>query len=296
MMTFGRNFRRFSLTLASLCAAASPAWAQAAPGDQRVDRDQLQEPVYKQPAAAANATENAAAQSAETEHPLIPALKMAYSSMEACRQIKDYSATMVKRERINDKLGDFEYMFIKVRHEPFSAYTYFLAPESLKGQEAIYVEGRNDGNLLGHGVGIRKIAGTVALKPTSMLAMQGQRYPITEIGVYNLTKRLIEVGENDKQYGECDVKFFKGAKINGRVCTCIQVVHPVPRRNFMYHMARVFLDDELNVPIRFEAYDWPATPGSQAPLIEEYTYVNLKVNNNFTDADWDVNNPNYKFR
>ncbi|MBI1903218.1 MAG: DUF1571 domain-containing protein, partial [Planctomycetia bacterium] len=31
-------------------------------------------------------------------------------------------------------------------------------------------------------------------------------------------------------------------------------------------------------------------------LTEEYTYLKIKVNNGFTDADFDVKNPNYKFR
>ena len=30
--------------------------------------------------------------------------------------------------------------------------------------------------------------------------------------------------------------------------------------------------------------------------MEEYTYLNLKLNNGFTDADFDVKNPSYKFR
>ena len=66
-------------------------------------------------------------------------------------------------------------------------------------------------------MGIKKIAGTVPLQPTGTMAMSGQRYPITEIGILNLTKRLIEVGEQDKNFGECEVKFYKGAKINNRV-------------------------------------------------------------------------------
>jgi hypothetical protein len=173
---------------------------------------------------------------------------------------------------------------------------YFLGPERLRGQEAIYVEGKNNGNLLGHGVGIRKIAGTVPLQPTGALAMAGQRYPITEIGFLNLTKRLIDVANQDKQFGECEVKFFQGAKINKRSATCIQVVHPVPRKNFRFHKALVFVDDELNIPVRYEAYEWPATPGGPPQLIEEYTYTDTKLNNGFTDADFDENNPQYHFR
>ena len=47
---------------------------------------------------------------------------------------------------------------------------------------------------------LRGKIGTVQILPTSAIAMQGQRYPITELGIANLTKRLIEVGEHDKQF------------------------------------------------------------------------------------------------
>jgi len=158
-------------------------------------------------------------------------------------------------------------MFAKIRQQPFSVYLYFLGPDSVKGQEVIYVAGQNDGNMLAHaGSGVRAMVGTVSLKPQSMLAMQGNRYPVTEIGVENLAKRLVEVAEHDKQFGECDVNFYPNAKVNGRVCTCVQVVHPVPRRNFRFHQARVFIDDEYTIPIRYEAYDWPHEEGGQPVL------------------------------
>ena len=169
---------------------------------------------------------------------------------------------MAKRERIGGKLLDYEYMFVKLRQKPFSVYMYFLGPADVKGQEVIYVEGQNNGNMWAHGVGIKNtMFGTVSLKPDGPVAMQNQRYPLTELGILNMTRRLVEVGEDNKHYGECEVKFYEGAKINGRVCTCIEVVHPVPRRNFVFHLARIFVDKELNLPIRYESYDWPKEPG-----------------------------------
>jgi hypothetical protein len=231
------------------------------------------------------------------QHPLQPALELAQRGLSQLRStIKDYSCTMVKRERIDGKLNDHEYMFAKVRHEPFSVYLYFLSPDSVKGQEVIYVDGRNDGNMFAHaGSGVRAMVGTVTLKPNGALAMQGNRYPVTELGVENLAKRLVEVAEHDKQFGECEVNFYPNAKVNGRVCTCVQVVHPVPRRNFRFHLARVFIDDEYLIPVRYEAYDWPQEQGGQPVLMEEYTYMNVKVNNGFTDADFDPKNSAYKF-
>jgi hypothetical protein len=232
------------------------------------------------------------------QHPLEPALEMAYKTKQnIIANVKDYSATVVKHERIDGKLGDPEYALIKVRQQPFSVYMYFMAPNNLAGQECMYVDGANGGNMYAHAAPgtLRGKFGTVSLAPTSAMAMKDQRYPITEIGVANLTKRLIEVGEHDKQYGECDVKFFQGAKVNGRVCTMIQVTHPVPRRNFLFNVARIYLDDQLQLPIRYEAYEWPEKAGEAPVLLEEYTYMNLQVNQGFTDADFDVHNPNYKF-
>lgn len=230
-------------------------------------------------------------------HPLDPVLKMAYGGLEAMdKSVRDYTATLVKRERINGKLGEYKYMFVKIRHKPFSVYLYFLGPEKVRGREVIYVEGQNHGKLVAHEAsGISALVPRVKLDPNSDLAMSGEKYPITKIGIRNLTKELVEVGEQDKRHGECEVKFFKGAKVQDRVCTCLQVVHPVPRKHFRFHLARVYIDDEHQVPIRYESYLWPQEAGGTPPLEEEYTYMKLKFNVGLKDSDFDPDNPNYKF-
>jgi hypothetical protein len=52
----------------------------------------------------------------------------------------------------------------------------------------------------------------------------------------------------------------------------------------------------MQLPIRYEAYDWPAAGTNQPPLNEEYTFLNVKVNNGFTDADFSTANPSYGFK
>jgi hypothetical protein len=265
-------------------------------GSQSAARAPLKVAERSEGAAAARSVAPQLAPAQADEHPLMPALRWAYTGLDNIEKIQDYSATLAKRERIGGKLLDYQYIFVKVRQKPFSVYMNFLAPSDVKGQEVVYVAGRNKGNMLAHGVGFQKVFGTVPLAPTGQVAMRNQRYPLTELGILNLTRRLVEVGEHDKNYGECEVKFYEGAKINKRVCTCIEVAHPIARRNFLFHLARIFVDKELNVPIRYEAYDWPKDPSTPAPLMEEYTYLNLKLNNGFTDADFDVRNPAYRFR
>jgi hypothetical protein len=232
------------------------------------------------------------------EHPLMPAIRMAFAAKANIDQnIHDYTCTMIKRERVDGKLTDPNYMFCKVRQQPFSVYLYFLKPADAYGREVIYVAGANNGNLLAHeGQGLKSKFGMVSIAPTGAMAMEGNRYPITELGVGNLTNRLIQVAEQDSKYGECEVQFRKNAKVNDRVCTIIEVTHPVPRRNFLFYKAVVYLDDQLNVPIRYEAYSWPKTLGGPAVLDEEYTYLNLKLNVGLTNADFDSRNPSYHFK
>jgi hypothetical protein len=161
------------------------------------------------------------------------------------------------------------------------------------------VENKNEGKLLAReGSGIKRSLGVFRLTPTGFIAMQGQKYPITELGIRNLTARLIEVAENDMKFGECQVEWTMntqiGQDVNARKVTCLEVTHPVARKEFRFHKARVYIDDKWKVPIRYEAYLWP-TAGGQPVLDEEYTYVNFKFNNGFTDEDFDESNKEYGF-
>ena len=58
---------------------------------------------------------------------------------------------------------------------------------------------------------------------------------------------------------------------------------------------KCFIDKELNIPVRYAAYDWPAAPGEEPPLMEEYVYVNVKLNVGLSDEDFDPANQAYKF-
>lgn len=241
---------------------------------------------------------------AKPPHPLDRAINVAESGLDNMRtNVFDYTALMVKRERVNGKLGDVEYMRIKVRndretaagHTPLSIYMSFLKPKAVKGREVIWVNGENDGKLMVHegsGVGSFK---TFHLDPTGWLAMKGNRYPISEAGLENLIVRLIEKASRDRAAGDCVVNYREGAKINGRSCSMIEVVHAEQRAPYEFHKAQVFIDDELQLPVRYASYGWPAQAGGKPVLMEEYTYVEVELNVGLTDEDFDPNNSEYRF-
>ncbi|WP_419194638.1 DUF1571 domain-containing protein [Novipirellula herctigrandis] len=285
--------RQFCALLGSIAATGSsiPLFAE--------DRE-FAEPVHR----VANATSVTPKQ---MTHPLDRALEMARDGLESCRkQIDDYTAILVKRERVGSSLGGHEFMFAKVRNrkvhngqivQPLSVYLNFLKPSSVKGREVIFVENQNDGNIIAHEGGFKgKFLPTVSIPPDGMLAMRGQRYPMTEIGVENLIVKLIERGEQAKHTPGVKCEFRKNAKIKGRTCTVLHVTQPIKTpQGAEFHQAEVFMDDVVNVPIRYVAYDWPQKPGGPLNVLEEYTYLDIKVNVGLTDADFNPHNDEYNF-
>lgn len=281
-----------ALGLSSLTAALSFGQEQ---GD-------LKEPVFR----VAKALPNAQGAPGDS-HPLDPGMKLAHETLALVqRDLVDYTCTIVKRESVNGKLGGHEFMEAKIRNRkivdgklvtPLSVYLKFIKPEAMKGREVIWVEGKNNNKMRAHeGGAAGKFLPTVWLDPHGILAMRGQLHPITDIGIENLVVKLIERGERERKHPECEVEFKPGAKINGRVCTVLQVRHPIQRPHFEFHLAQIFIDDETKLPVRYAAYHWPTDPNDKmGPVIEEYTYLDVKLNPGLVDADFDPENPNYNF-
>jgi hypothetical protein len=274
-------------------------------GQEPMPKDSaLKEPVYRVSKA------DLPTAPAGERHPLDPALDMARDALALIqRDIVDYTATIVKRERIKQVLGEYEFMEAKIRNRkvvdgkvvvPLSVYLKFVKPAAVVGREVVWVEGQNNNKLRAHEGGIKgKLLPTVWLDPDSAIAMHGNLHPIYDIGIENLVEKLIERGEREKKYSECEVTFTPGAKINGRVCTVLRVVHPIQRPHFEFHKAEIFIDEEMKIPVRYAAFYWPTAGETELPVLEEYTYLNVKLglvgSPLLQDADFDSENPNYKF-
>lgn len=225
-------------------------------------------------------------------HPLEQPIKIVTASLEKMKQIGDYEADLTKKEIVGKRAITHQ-MRIKIRHEPFSVYLYFKDPS--KGREVLYVEGQNDGHLLAHDVGIKSLIGTVPLLPTSALAMEDNRYPITKIGLVRSTEELIKQWKAESKFGETEVKYYPEAKIDNIACKVIESTHPRPRKQFQFKKTRFWIDSKTNLPIRIEHFGFPKDPKAKPPLVAQYTYRNIKTNLGLTDRDFDKKNPRYNF-
>ena len=239
-------------------------------------------------------------------HPLVPAMQLAGESYVFLRdQVSDYSCAIVKQERIDGRLKPMEFLSAKVRHQRVvngrqaqraSIYLRFLGPEDMADREVLWVEGTNGGKMVVRRGGTRFQYLTLELDPAGDAALQYSRYPTSESGMINMVRKLIDVGTADMQYGECEVQIFEDVKVDNRPCKCVQVIHPQRRSVFLFNIVRIFIDDEVPVPIRYEAYDWPASDSEPPPLIEEYTFRNIRLNVGFSDSEFQRNYSEYKFR
>lgn len=261
--------------------------SKAATGDEPPEiGDQVDQPIFNAPG--------------EIPHPVTKVIQIAEQARSYLdRKVNDYSGAIVTRQVINGSLSPYQKMVFKIRHKndasPFSMYAKFVEPQRVEGRELMFVDGRFDNQLIVRRGGVRLASLTTAVDPTSPLAATEGDMPVTEVGLKDLLARYLEVAESELSETNIEVRYFKNAKIDGRLCTQIRLVHPNHEEGLTYYWADMFIDQEWKVPVRFAAYDWPSTEGAEPPLLEEVTFVDLRINTGLTDADFDVKSNQYKF-
>lgn len=222
--------------------------------------------------------------------------KRAIASCQArLEEVQDYTCVFYKRERLADgRMTSQHIMEMKARTSPRSIYFKFLQPKA--GREAIWVDGQYKNKALVHDVGLGKLlVGTLRLDPNSAMAMEDCRHPITSAGLDHLIQEVATRWEAELHPGEAEVTIQSNAQVGDRPCTLIESVHPEPHPDYLFHRVNLYIDQELNLPIRFEAYDWPSQPGGLPELVEEYSFMDLKLNTGLEDQDFDPGNRSYSF-
>jgi hypothetical protein len=224
-------------------------------------------------------------------HDLAPPLRLASETLQRLDEVKDYSATFFKHENVRG--GQVIHnMNLKVREKPFSVYLGFVKPHT--GREVIYVAGQSGGNLLAHGTGIEKVAGTLSIAPNSARALEESRYPITQIGMRNMVTALATQWGTDLKYDDLQVKYYANAKVGNVSCRVYESTQP-KRRKGVFYRSRLYITHKTELPVRVEQFGFPTGTGVRPPMIEQYTYMDLKTNIGLRDIDFSTSNPSYDY-
>jgi len=220
-------------------------------------------------------------------------------------EIESYSCLLIKRERIDGELSPHQYVWMKVREQqqpddgepiPFGIYLKYLKPRSVAGREVLFVEGQRSGDMLVRKGGVFTPYVTVRLNPFGSQARQASRYAITQSGLRFLIQELRSRIASEIEFAHCEVREYADAKLDGRPCRHIVVQHDERHPELNFSSARVFLDEELDLPVYFAAYGWPEKEGQSPPLLEEFLFTKIQLNPRFTAKDFQEENDAYGFQ
>jgi hypothetical protein len=218
--------------------------------------------------------------------------------------LDDYTVRFIKQDRdTNGVLTEQAEMLMKVQTRlrgdredaPLRAYIQFVAPESKKGREIIWGEDLNDGKLCVHETGLLGLK-RLNLEPTGFLAMQGQRYPISHLGMVSLVEKLIERGERDRDNPNITITIVPDYPLGDVNAELLQIKCSKPRGGEDdFSSADVVIDRARMLVLMFRSFGWPEKEGDEIPLLESYTYHDVEINVGLTDEDFDPDNPKYNF-
>ncbi len=209
--------------------------------------------------------------------------------------VESYTATFRKQERINGTLGPEQTLAMKVRHNPFAIYFKFLAPQ--EGKEVVYAEGHHENKVIAHTSGVaRLLVPRLAVPPTHPLALADSRHAVTEAGLANLTKKLIDFRRMDLEDAEAMTILDRTTDLNGRSWLRSIHIHPHDHSDRPFARVEVLYDPETRIPLQISNYERPAPDHSGDLLLaERYIYENLDLDADLTALDFDPANPEYAF-
>lgn len=202
--------------------------------------------------------------------------------------VKDYTATFHKQERVKGELLPAETVLVKFR-KPFSVYMRWTSGD-FAGREIVFVKGWNDDKIRAHQGSFPDI--TVNLKPDSALAMRGNRHPIYDLGFGEAIGHIVRGARLSERRPQDGVLYIDHGEstVYGVRAHCIEAVAPKKKVSPYYsHRAKICIDQKTKMPARITIWD------DENQLIEDYGYENTRLNVGLTDADFDPANSNYNF-
>jgi len=201
--------------------------------------------------------------------------------------IRDVTADLMRQERVGDRLQEPETIHWIQRVKPHSLHLTWTGVR-LNGREVVYVAGANDDKVLVRLPGwLGRRAGTQKLSPTSSAVTSGSRYSITVVGYDALVKRIVENYDAAARRNTLAVVDYGIQKdLNGCETHGFKVVLDHPgQQHGDYHTMIFWIDVTCGLPIRFVGID------KDGALLEDYLWLNLKINQGLTDEDFVIGNP-----
>jgi hypothetical protein len=203
------------------------------------------------------------------------------------REVKGYTCTFQKQERIDKKLHPSEIIAVTFRQDPHSVLFRWKQGARL-AEAAIYVEGENkqkdkDGNLksfmVAHPAGILGRLGPVARDPDSEDSRKSGRFTLPEFGIEKGTQRTLASWKEAHNKGELHVEFLGETKLKeagNRTCYKLRrTKYAEPEEDGVTELT-IYIDKETWLQVG------SVLKGNDDQYIAQYYFRDIKLNPEFT--------------
>ena len=210
-------------------------------------------------------------------------LSLIRESLEIIDTIHDYQAIFYKHERVNGRLFPEEKIFMKWM-APQYIYMRFEQGEQ-KGQELIYVQGRND-DLMTVSPGGAMGMMTLDIATDSDMALKKNRHTVPEVGIGPNISLVLTTLEVDLQNPASTVwvEYTDSVTFNREECHLICM-----HKSSYAALSEVYIYRDTKLPAGFISYD------ENGELLESYRYVDIQTNVGLDEYDFDPSNEAYDF-
>jgi len=223
----------------------------------------------------------------EQVDPLEQPLKWLYQARTEHGQIRDYTTTFIRQERVQGRLLEQNIIALKVRTVPFSVNMRWLAPAEYAGQKVLYVRGSNRNQMrVKSAKPLQKIAGFVSINLDDPRAMQHSRHTVDELGIGNVIEQTIKIMEQERSVGKTQVRIAEYTYSN-QPCHRIEFVRSERHPSVYCYRTVLFLDKQTKLPLRIENYDWPSAAAADGELLEMFSYTSTRFNAGLSDVDFE---------
>lgn len=209
--------------------------------------------------------------------------------MEAAyARVHGYTARFVRQEVVDGALRPREEALLKFRR-PGLIYLRWVAGPPV-GRQILFVPGKNHDRMLVREPGFFTSLATIVLAPDSPRVLRESRHPVTDIGIGQLIRLVLDSARRAGAAGELTVRGGSAAPGADGLERRLEVILPSEREKGYYcHRLVLSVSTESGLPVRAVIYDWDDR------TVADYAYREVRLNPALTRADFDPANPEYGF-
>jgi hypothetical protein len=191
------------------------------------------------------------------------------------QEVRGYRARFIKQERIQGVLGPVEHIDVWFGEQPFRVRMDWKKGFRLASR-LLYVQGQNNDQLLVRPHGLRGWLVDIAERPVHHPdALQSSRYPITDFGMANTTRKALRTWKEQSQQGDLNVRYGgieKVPQLGGKPCWVLRRDGYPPSEP----------DGDTSLVFYFDTTTWLQTgtilKNARGELLASYFYTDVELN------------------